>query len=182
MDGRGSGARTLDEARPQVPRRREQLVGRGLAVAGELGVEGGAALRVVEVGEATEEAEPRAHGEPRLFRRRQRQVLVEQGDQAVAVGRQRTLELMAGSGDGSGSGATSGATVADVPSGTPADHAGIVAGDVITAVDGQTVASAENLTQLVGANHPGDKVKITRTDTSGKEHSATVTLASGPAQ
>jgi len=81
-----------------------------------------------------------------------------------------------------GSGGYGGATVADVASGSPADQAGIAAGDVITSVGGQTVDSAEHLTQLVGAHHPGDEVQITWTDTSGQEHTQTVTLAAGPAK
>lgn len=81
-----------------------------------------------------------------------------------------------------GAGGQSGATVADVLSGSPADRAGLASGDVITAVDGRTVASAERLTELVGAHHPGDRVTIRWTDTSGRMHTTTVTLAAGPAQ
>ena len=77
VDARALAA-DLQEARPQVAGRGEQLVGRGLAVAGELRLEGGAALRVVEVGEATEEAEPGADRERRLLGARQGEVLVQQ--------------------------------------------------------------------------------------------------------
>jgi hypothetical protein len=34
---------------------------------------------------------------------------------------------------------------------------------------------------VLGAHEPGDQVRIAWTDTSGQSHSATVTLATGPA-
>ena len=86
-----------------------------------------------------------------------------------------------GSGGQSGAGG-SGATVAGVISGSPAGQAGLTAGDVITAVDGDAVASASDLGDLIAAHHPGDKVTVTWTDTSGSQKSASVTLVQGPAK
>ena len=86
-----------------------------------------------------------------------------------------------GSGGQSGAGG-SGATVAGVISGSPAEQAGVTAGDVITAVDGDVVASASDLGDLIAAHHPGDKVTVTWTDTSGSQKSASVTLVQGPAK
>jgi S1-C subfamily serine protease len=86
-----------------------------------------------------------------------------------------------GSGGQSGS-AGSGATVAGVVSGSPAAQAGLKAGDVITAVDGDTVSSASDLSDLIGTHHPGDKVTITWADSSGAQKSASVTLIKGPAK
>jgi len=76
---------------------------------------------------------------------------------------------------------TQGALVGGALSGYPAAQLGLVQGDVITAVDGQTVASATALTDLLSAHHPGDSVQLQWTDASGQTHAATVTLASGPA-
>lgn len=75
----------------------------------------------------------------------------------------------------------SGATVSSVMAGRPAAVAGVRAGDVITAVDRQTVDSPQTLSKLTHAHRPGDRVSISWTDHSGGTHTATVTLAAGPA-
>jgi len=84
-------------------------------------------------------------------------------------------------GFGDGSSTTSGATIAGVLSGSPAAGSGLTAGDVITAVGGQSVTSSSQIQSILGAYHPGDKVSISWTDASGQSQTATVTLASGPA-
>jgi S1-C subfamily serine protease len=76
----------------------------------------------------------------------------------------------------------SGATVAGVVTSSPAQEAGLAQGDVITAVNGTTVTSAEGVTDALQTLHPGDKVALSWTDTSGNTQSATVTLTSGPPQ
>ena len=76
---------------------------------------------------------------------------------------------------------TSGATVEGTLSGSPAATAGLAAGDVITSVAGQTVTSPTQISTILSSDHPGDKVSVTWTDTSGASHTATITLASGPA-
>jgi S1-C subfamily serine protease len=58
---------------------------------------------------------------------------------------------------------------------------GITAGSTITAVDGHTIASSADLSTVLAAHDPGDRVSVTWTDASGSAHSATVTLGSGPA-
>ena len=73
-----------------------------------------------------------------------------------------------------------GAVVAHVPSNTPADAAGIVAGDTITSVDGKTIDSASALTSAMAAHKPGDKVTVGWNDTSGQRHTANVTLTAAP--
>jgi S1-C subfamily serine protease len=85
-----------------------------------------------------------------------------------------------GFGDGSGS-STSGALIASVVSGAPAAQAGLAAGDTIVSIDGQAVDSPTTLSTLMGSHHPGDKVSVGWTDTSGAQHTSTVQLASGPA-
>jgi putative serine protease PepD len=55
----------------------------------------------------------------------------------------------------------SGVSVSSVSSGSAADSAGLKAGDVITAVDGTTVATAEKLRAIIAGHKPGDTVKLT---------------------
>jgi S1-C subfamily serine protease len=76
---------------------------------------------------------------------------------------------------------TGGAVIAGVPSGTPAQAAGIVAGDTITSVDGKTITSATGLTSALATHKPGDKVTVGWDDATGQHHTAVVTLASAPA-
>jgi S1-C subfamily serine protease len=85
-------------------------------------------------------------------------------------------------GDGYGSAISSGATVAEVITDSPAQEAGLAAGDVITSVNGDTVDSAQALSSALQPYKPGDKVTIGWTDASGATHTATVTLSSGPPQ
>lgn len=73
-----------------------------------------------------------------------------------------------------------GALLGGVLSGYPAARLGLAQGDVITAVDGQTVSSATGLTDLLSTHHPGDTVTLHWVDSSGGSHSATVKLAGGP--
>jgi S1-C subfamily serine protease len=79
-------------------------------------------------------------------------------------------------------GVVPGAAVAGVITGSPAQGAGLGAGDVITSVDGHTVASADTLTELLEPDHPGDKVTIGWTTSLGQAQTATVQLTSGPPQ
>jgi Do/DeqQ family serine protease len=53
-----------------------------------------------------------------------------------------------------------GALVSQVVEGSPADHAGIRTGDVITAVNGQPVKSNSELRNTIGLRRVGDKVEI----------------------
>jgi S1-C subfamily serine protease len=73
-----------------------------------------------------------------------------------------------------------GAEISGVVSGGPAAKAGVVAGDVITSFDGQTLSSGSDLTHLLVPHHPGDKVELGWVDSSGQSHTAMVQLASGP--
>ncbi len=82
--------------------------------------------------------------------------------------------------DGTGT-TTSGATVIGTVSGSPAATAGLAAGDVITSVAGQTVTSSSQISEILSSGHPGDKVSVTWTDAEGQSHTASITLATGPA-
>jgi S1-C subfamily serine protease len=70
--------------------------------------------------------------------------------------------------------------VAGVVPGSPAAATGIGAGDVITSVGGQSVSSNTALTNVLEGHHPGDKVSVGWTDSSGQQHTATMQLATGP--
>ncbi len=83
-------------------------------------------------------------------------------------------------GNGSGT-AASGAVVGSVLSGSPAQQAGLTQGDVITALNGTSVNSATDLSNLLQSDHPGDSVQLQWTDGSGQTHTAGVKLATGPA-
>ena len=74
----------------------------------------------------------------------------------------------------------SGASVLAVESGSPAAGAGIAKGDVITGVNDTTVHGSTDLNAAMASYHPGDKVKISWTDSSGAKHSETITLELGP--
>jgi putative serine protease PepD len=56
---------------------------------------------------------------------------------------------------------TSGAQIERVVPGSPADKAGLKAGDKITAFDGKQVTNADDLTAAVAAKAPNDKVTLT---------------------
>jgi S1-C subfamily serine protease len=74
-----------------------------------------------------------------------------------------------------------GATVLGVLPTGPAAGAGVTAGDVITAIDGSQVTAATDLTTALAAHSPGDRVTLAWSDAAGGSHSATITLATGPA-
>ena len=71
-------------------------------------------------------------------------------------------------------------TVAQVYDGTPADDAGITAGDTITKLGGTSVSTATQLQAAVAQHAPGDSVSIAWKDADGTGHTATVTLVQGP--
>jgi S1-C subfamily serine protease len=76
---------------------------------------------------------------------------------------------------------TPGVSVAQVFYSTPAALAGLIPGDVVVAIAGQTVASPAALDALLGRYQPGDIVQITWDDPTGTRHTSTVQLAAGPA-
>jgi serine protease Do len=74
-----------------------------------------------------------------------------------------------------GLGKAQGALIRGVEEGSPADKAGIEAGDIITRFDGKSIDKASDLPRLVGNTRPGTRVSVTvfRRGTS-KELSITV--------
>ena len=77
---------------------------------------------------------------------------------------------------------SSGTLILGALCGTPADTAGITAGDVITSVNGHAVSSPDSLTQILANFHPGNSISITWTDTSGHQHTSKVALLGAPPQ
>jgi S1-C subfamily serine protease len=75
---------------------------------------------------------------------------------------------------------TNGALVISVVAGGPADKAGIVAGDTITALDALQIPDSATLIENTAAHHPGDVVKITLTHQNGTTATVTVTLGTLP--
>jgi S1-C subfamily serine protease len=63
---------------------------------------------------------------------------------------------------------------------TPAARAGITAGDTVTRVGSTRVRTAGQLRNAITAYSPGDRVRLSWTDTTGLSHVATVTLMTGP--
>jgi len=74
-----------------------------------------------------------------------------------------------------------GVVLAGAQAGTPAANAGLGQNDVVTAINGKPVSSGTQIQETLIGLHPGDKVSITWTDTSGQSHTANITLATGPA-
>jgi S1-C subfamily serine protease len=74
-----------------------------------------------------------------------------------------------------------GALVAEPQSGSPAAKAGILAGDVITAVDGNEVKTPRDLARKISATAPGTDVKLT-IQRKGEEKTVSVTLGQQPEQ
>jgi S1-C subfamily serine protease len=81
-----------------------------------------------------------------------------------------------GSGDGTG------AVVGQVIGGSPADRAGIVAGDVLTSIAGRSVSSRADVRAVLLQTAPGRPIKVTWTDRAGSSRTATVRPVSGPPQ
>jgi putative serine protease PepD len=72
-----------------------------------------------------------------------------------------------------------GAKIGSVESGSPADSAGLKAGDVITAIGGKQISSADDLTASVNSYKPGDKATLT-VDRGGSTKSISVTFGTRP--
>jgi S1-C subfamily serine protease len=71
---------------------------------------------------------------------------------------------------------SSGALICDVYPGAPAATGGLAGGDVITAVNGQAVTSANSLTKVMANDTPGSRLSIAYFDENGVRRTASVTL------
>ena len=70
-----------------------------------------------------------------------------------------------------------GARVSDVPSGTPADHAGLKKGDVVTRIDGKPVSDGIELIVAIRSHQPGETVDLS-VNRGGKHEDVKIKLAS----
>ena len=73
-----------------------------------------------------------------------------------------------------------GVYVGSVSAGSPAAKAGIKAGDVITAVDGQATPTTDELGTVLALHRPGQTVKVKLTRQSGGSTTVSVTLGEYP--
>jgi putative serine protease PepD len=77
--------------------------------------------------------------------------------------------------------APSGAEISEVTTGGPAESAGLQAGDVVTAIDGQAIDDSTDLSSYVNMKAPGDKIKLT-VHRNGQTQQVDVTLQNRPAK
>jgi putative serine protease PepD len=75
--------------------------------------------------------------------------------------------------------ASGGARVSAVRPGTPAARVGLQAGDVVTALDGERIRSADALRSAIAERRPGDTVSITYSR-AGTSHTVRLKLATRP--
>jgi S1-C subfamily serine protease len=108
-----------------------------------------------------------------------KQIEAGQGSSTVHIGATALLGIELSTSTSQGQ--SQGVQIEGTASGTPAATAGLTGGDVITAIAGQSVNSGTDVQSILVGHHPGDKVSVTWTDLSGQSHTATVTLATGPA-
>jgi S1-C subfamily serine protease len=109
-----------------------------------------------------------------------RQIEAGHGSSTVHIGDTAFLGITT-TGSGFGGQDGTGVTIAGTVSGSPAANAGLTAGDTITSASGQPVSSASDIQQILVKYHPGDKIPVSWLDQAGQPHTATVTLANGPA-
>jgi S1-C subfamily serine protease len=75
---------------------------------------------------------------------------------------------------------SSGTLILGVICGGPAAGAGISAGSVITAVNGQAIGSPDDLTSVVSKYRPGTTISVTWVNPSGQRTTSSIQLLSGP--
>jgi S1-C subfamily serine protease len=91
-----------------------------------------------------------------------------------------TAFIGVGIADAKDGGGPVGAVVRQVLPNTPARGIGITSGAVIVAVDGTTINTASDLSNVMDAHHPGDTVQLSWLDRAGNPQSASVVLSAGP--
>lgn len=96
-------------------------------------------------------------------------VLAGESSDTIVIGRDPALGVMISDGQ-------TGVTIVQVLTGSGAEAAGLVAGDVITAIDGTAVSSASALSDAVLSHSVGDSVALTVTGTDGTSSTVNVTL------
>ena len=102
-----------------------------------------------------------------------RQITASRASQLVHIGATAFIGIEAQDGP-------SGVLVGGIIPGSPAEAAGLEAGDVITSIDGAKVTNSADLRAVLFGHHPDDSITIAYTDRTGTPATATVTLADGP--
>jgi S1-C subfamily serine protease len=119
------------------------------------------------------------------------QIEAGQSSSTVHVGQTAFLGVLLGSSSSQGTGGglggggantstVSGAQISSVVQNQAAANAGLVGGDVITSLNGQSVTSESSLSTIVSSLKVGQTVSIGYTDSSGQSHTTSVTMTSGP--
>ena len=72
------------------------------------------------------------------------------------------------------------AVITQIGSGSPADAAGLQAGDTITAIDGKTITNSTDAVSAIGGDKPGQQVQLTITHAAGGTDTVPVTLGRKP--
>jgi S1-C subfamily serine protease len=104
-----------------------------------------------------------------------------QGSDEIHIGGHRALlGIVVDDAAGSVAPVSSGALVGNVQEGSAASDAGIVAGDVVIALDGKEITGKKALHSALIPYQPGQQVSIDWVDAQGTRHTATVTLGEGP--
>ncbi|MCU4187376.1 S1C family serine protease [Acidiferrimicrobium sp. IK] len=109
------------------------------------------------------------------------QILAGRSSSEVHVGPTAFLGVVVASYGDSVAGGASDVVVTVAPR-SPADQAGVFPGATITAVDGALTASPAALAADLLADRPGQQVSLAWRDAGGGDHTALVTLGSGPPQ
>jgi S1-C subfamily serine protease len=93
---------------------------------------------------------------------------------AVHIGPTATLGVL------TSDASTGGARIDVSVYGMPASAAGLLAGEVITAVDGRPISSAQSLKTALNVRKPEDTITLNLSDPDGSRRRVAVVLASGP--
>jgi S1-C subfamily serine protease len=110
-----------------------------------------------------------------------RQIEAGKPSAAVHIGPTGFLGVRLEPASAAGLGAHAGALVASVIPGLPAAKSGLAARDLIVAAAGRPVSSPSDIAAILVPHHPGDKIMLRWEDPNGQVHTATITLARGPA-
>ncbi len=100
-------------------------------------------------------------------------VLSGQGTDTVTIGRTAGLGVQV-------SLRATGVLIVDVIADGPAEAAGLSAGSTLTSLDGVTLTSNQDLSEVLAAHQPGEQAEISWVDAAGDSHTATVTFTEAP--
>ena len=73
--------------------------------------------------------------------------------------------------------AVAGVTLGGVATGSPAQQAGLAAGDVVTSINGKATATWDALTKIVQRLHPGNTINLAYSDATGVPHNVVLKLS-----